>query len=159
MGKFLCFDVFLNPNFRFTPFRLDFLRLVLFPCLCRCCRCLRFGWRDARTGAGFFREIPVLRDFPRISVPLGLRACLFVPLAHSFSAVSDPVAFMFMSVFPVSFSSVVVSAGSSNSVCNKLNLFPHALSASLLVVAPLSGVVSSPFFSVSSFSPMLGYSS
>ena len=84
MGKFLCFDVFLNPNFRLTRFRLVFLRLVFFPCLCRCCRCLRVGWRDARTGAGFFRGIPVFRDFPRISrvtLLACLRACSFVALA------------------------------------------------------------------------------
>ena len=155
MGKFLSFEVFLTPNFRLTPFRLVFLRLVFFPCLCRC---FWVGWRDARTGAGFFRGIPVLRDFPRIS-RVTLLACLLVCcLAPSFSAVSDQVASMFVSVFPVFFSSVVVS-GSSNSVCNKLNLFPHALGASLLVVAPLSGIVYSPFFSVSSFSPILGYSS
>ena len=158
MGKLLCFDVFLNTNFRLTPFRLVFLRLVFFRCLCRCCRCLLVGWRAARTGAGFLRGIPVFRDFPRTSRATWLACLLVCCLAPSFSAVSDQVASMFVSVFPVFFSSVVVS-GSSNSVCNKLNLFPHALGASLLVVAPLSGIVYSPFFSVSSFSPILRYSS
>ena len=124
MGKLLCFDVFLNTNFRLTPFRLVFLRLVFFRCLCRCCRCLLVGWRAARTGAGFLRGIPVFRDFPRTSRATWLACLLVCCLAPSFSAVSDQVASMFVSVFPVFFSSVVVS-GSSNSVCNKLNLFPR----------------------------------
>ena len=124
MGKFLCFDVFLNPNFRLTSFRLVFLRLVFFLCLCRCCRCLQVGWRDTSVTLAFSGEFPFLGISPESAASLCLRACSFVALAPSFSAVSDPVASTFVSVFPVSFSSVVVS-GSSNSVCNKLNLFPR----------------------------------